>query len=153
MDRVRRTVLDGLIFTGLVTVLVSGVLFALREPVANLFSATGVTREIVLLFCGPLALAFFFNGVIFVSNAVCNNLGRPFWSTVVNWGRHTLGTIPFALAGGAVWGAPGVLAGQAAGGVIFGLVAMWLAFRVIANPHVARRPAMAVVPTAAPADL
>jgi putative MATE family efflux protein len=153
MDRVRRTFLDGLIFTGLVTVLVSGVLFALREPVANLFSATGVTREIVLLFCGPLALAFFFNGVIFVSNAVCNNLGRPFWSTVVNWGRHTLGTIPFALAGGAVWGAPGVLVGQAAGGVIFGLVAMWLAFRVIANPHVARRPAMAVVPTAAPADL
>jgi putative MATE family efflux protein len=153
MDRVRRAFLDGLIFTGLVTVLVSGVLFALREPVANLFSATGVTREIVLLFCGPLALAFFFNGVIFVSNAVCNNLGRPFWSTVVNWGRHTLGTIPSALAGGAVWGAPGVLVGQAAGGVIFGLIAMWLAFRVIANPHVARRPAMPVAPTAAPADL
>jgi putative MATE family efflux protein len=140
MDRVRRAFLDGLIFTALVTCLVAAVLFALRAPIADLFSATGLTRDLVYLFCGPLALAFFFNGVIFVSNAVCNNLGRPFWSTLVNWGRHTLGTVPFALAGGAVWGAPGVLAGQAAGGVIFGLAAIWLALRVIADPHVVRRP-------------
>jgi Na+-driven multidrug efflux pump len=141
MDRVRRAFLDGLIFTALVTCLVAALLFALRGPIADLFSATGLTRDLVYLFCGPLALAFFFNGVIFVSNAVCNNLGRPFWSTLVNWGRHTLGTVPFALAGGAIWGAPGVLAGQAAGGVLFGLAAIWLAFRVIADPHVARRPA------------
>ena len=59
-----------------------------------LFNAEGLTRDLVYLFCGPLALLWFFNGVIFVANAVCNNLGRPFWSTVVNWGRHTVGTIP-----------------------------------------------------------
>ncbi len=100
----------------------------------------------MLLFCGPLALAFFFNGVIFVSNAVCNNLGRPFWSTVVNWGRHTLGTIPFALGFGAIWGAPGVLIGQAAGGVLFGLLSIWLALRVIARPAVVVRRAPAPRP-------
>ena len=54
--------------------------------------------------CGPLSLLFFFNGAIFAANALCNNLGAPMQSTVVNWGRHTLGTVPPALWLGAVWG-------------------------------------------------
>ena len=74
--------------------------------------------------------------MIFVGNAVCNNLGRPFWSTVVNWGRHTVGTIPLALWLGSMWGAQGVLVGQALGGVVFGLAAAWLALRAIAVPAV-----------------
>ena len=108
----------------------------------------GVTRDLIFLFCGPLTLLFFFNGVIFVSNAVCNNLGRPFWSTLVNWGRHTVGTIPFILGLGQLYGAPGVLVGQALGGVIFGGIAWWLALRVIANSAVGRRPALAAQPLA-----
>jgi putative MATE family efflux protein len=132
MDRVRRTFLNGIIFTGIVVGLVALVLFVLRAPIADLFNATGVTRDLVFLFCGPLALLWFFNGLIFVSNAACNNLGRPFWSTTVNWGRHTLGTIPLMIWLGSVWGAQGVLIGQALGGVVFGLIAWWLALRAIA---------------------
>lgn len=147
MDRVRRAFLDGLVFTGLVIVLVSALLFLLRGPIADLFRAEGLTRDIVFLFCGPLALLWFFNGMIFVGNAVCNNLGRPFWSTVVNWGRHTLGTIPLALWLGQYWGAQGVLIGQALGGVVFGLAAAWLALLAIRSP-VAPRPRGAPVPEA-----
>jgi putative MATE family efflux protein len=146
MDRVRRAFGDALIFTAAVIVVVSAVLFLLRGPIANLFQAEGLTREIVFLFCGPLALLWFFNGVIFVSNAVCNNLGRPFWSTVVNWGRHTVGTIPLMLWLGSIYGAQGVLVGQAIGGILFGVMAWWLASRVIDNPQVAHRaPVVAVV--------
>jgi putative MATE family efflux protein len=134
MDRVRRTLIDGLIFTGLVIVLVSAVLFLLRAPIADAFKAEGLTRDLVYLFCGPLALLWFFNGMIFVGNAVCNNLGRPFWSTVVNWGRHTIGTIPLAIWLGSYWGAQGVLIGQAIGGVVFGLAAAWLALVAIRSP-------------------
>ncbi len=141
MDRVRRAFLDGLVFTGLVIVMVSAVLFALRAPIADAFRAEGLTRDLVYLFCGPLALLWFFNGVIFVGNAVCNNLGRPFWSTVVNWGRHTLGTIPLALWLGQYWGAQGVLVGQALGGVVFGLAAAWLALLAIRSPVTRGRPA------------
>ena len=148
IDRVRQAFWDGLKFTALVIVAVSAVLFALRAPIADLFSAEGLTRDLVYLFCGPLALAFFFNGAIFVSNAACNNLGRPFWSTVVNWGRHTLGTIPFAIGFGMLWGAPGVLVGQAAGGVLFGLLAVWLALKAISNPGA--RPAFPRPAAAAP---
>jgi putative MATE family efflux protein len=136
MDRVRRAFIDGLVFTALVIVLVSAVLFLLRGPIADAFQAEGLTRDLVYLFCGPLALLWFFNGVIFVGNAVCNNLGRPFWSTVVNWGRHTVGTIPLALWLGSTWGAEGVLVGQALGGVLFGFVAVWLALRAIRSPAV-----------------
>jgi Na+-driven multidrug efflux pump len=136
MDRVRGTFRDGLIFTGLVILFVSAALFVLRGPIANLFNAEGLTRDLVYLFCGPLALLWFFNGVIFVANAVCNNLGRPFWSTVVNWGRHTVGTIPLALWLGGSWGAEGVLIGQALGGVVFGVLAAWLALLAIQSPAV-----------------
>ncbi|MFN3577328.1 MAG: MATE family efflux transporter [Tabrizicola sp.] len=136
MDRVRRAFLDGLVFTGLVILVVSALLFALRGPIADAFRAEGLTRDLVYLFCGPLALLWFFNGMIFVGNAVCNNLGRPFWSTLVNWGRHTLGTVPLALWLGGHWGAQGVLVGQAIGGVLFGLAAAWLALAAIRAPAV-----------------
>jgi len=85
----------------------------------------------VFLFCGPLALMYFFNGVIFVGNAAFNNLGRPFYSTWVNWGRHTLGTIPLVILFAWWLGAPGVLIGQAAGGLIFAAVSLLLAARVM----------------------
>lgn len=131
--RVRRAYWDGLIFTALVVILVTAVLFALRGPIADLFSASGITRDLVFLFCGPLALAFFFNGMIFVSNAAFNNLGHPYYSTWINWGRHTAGTIPLVIVFSVWFGAAGVLIGQAVGGVLFGLVSLWLALKVIAK--------------------
>jgi putative MATE family efflux protein len=130
-DRVRGAFKDALIFTGVVVVVISCVLYGLRGQIAALFDTTGVARELLFLFCGPLALAFFFNGALFVSNAAFNNLGHPYYSTWLNWGRHTLGTIPFVLLFGAWFGAAGVLIGQALGGVFFGLAAIWLARRVI----------------------
>ena len=72
---------------------------------------------------------WFFNGMLFISNASFNNLGHPFYSTMLNWGRHTLGTIPLVILGSYVLGAPGVLIGQAVGGVIFGCLAYILATR------------------------
>ncbi|GHE99662.1 MATE family efflux transporter [Aliiroseovarius zhejiangensis] len=131
LDRVRRTIRDGLVFTLCVSVAVSAILFVLRAPIADLFNAEGLARDLVYLFCGPLALAWFFNGVIFVTNASFNNLGHPFYSTWVNWGRQTLGTIPLVMLGAAYWGAPGVLIGQAVGGLIFAAIALLLSAHVL----------------------
>jgi len=130
-DRVRRGYRAGLVFVGLYTLFIAALLYALRGPLAAMFGATGEMRDVLMLFCGPLALLWFFNGVIFVSNAAFNNLGHPFWSTWLNWGRHTLGTVPFVALGASVAGAEGVLLGQAAGGVIFAVVALWLSRIVI----------------------
>ncbi len=151
MDRVRRAFLDAVLFTALVIGAVAAVLFLLRGPIAELFGAVGVTRDLVFLFCGPLALLWFFNGVIFVGNAACNNLGHPFWATVVNWGRNTAGTIPFLWWGAGAMGADGVLIGPAIGGVVFGLLAWWLALRAIAHPAV-KVPPRPVDVTAVPGE-
>ena len=137
-DRVRSTFLESLLFAGLVTVLVSAILFLLRQPLAWLFALEDapVAMSLVFLFAGPLSLLWFFNGVIFVSNAAFNNLGRPFTSTLVNWGRHTLGIIPPVWFFAAWLGAPGVLIGQALGGVVFAGIAaalVWQSLRTGAS--------------------
>lgn len=132
-DRVRGAFRDAMLFTACFVVAVAVVLFFLRGPIADLFSATGLTRDLVYLFCGPLALAYFFNGVLFVANAAFNNLGHPFYSTWVNWGRHTIGTVPFVIVFSNFWGPQGVLIGQAAGGFLFAVLAYFLALRVMAK--------------------
>ncbi|MEM6586917.1 MAG: MATE family efflux transporter [Pseudomonadota bacterium] len=131
MDRVRETFFDGLKFAGLYVILASAILVALRGPIVDLFDAQGEARDLLMLFCGPLALAMFFNAAIFVSNASYNNLGHPIYSTWVNWGRQTLGTWPLAILGGVYFGAEGVLIGQALGGVIFAAVSVWLSLWMI----------------------
>ncbi|MEM7473119.1 MAG: MATE family efflux transporter [Pseudomonadota bacterium] len=130
-NRVAEAFRDGLIFIGLYVAVVSLLLFLLRDPIVALFQAEGIGVTLIYLFCGPLALVFFFNGAIFVCNAAFNNLGHPFYSTWINWGRHTIGTVPLVALGAYMFGAPGVLIGQAAGGVIFAGIGIWLARRVI----------------------
>ena len=133
LDRVRRGFNAGILFVAIVIVLVSGVLFLSRAAIADLFGAYGLTRELIYLFCGPLALAFFFPGVLFVANAAFNNLGQPFLSTFTNWGRNAVALIPLVWIGSALYGAPGVLIGQSLAGVLAGGVAWALALRTIAR--------------------
>lgn len=106
-------------------------LFFLRAPIADMFNAQGVARDLIFLFCGPLSLAWIFNGVIFVGNAAYNNLGHPYYSTWVNWGRNTFGIIPFVYFGSLHWGASGVLIGQMAGGVFVAIASFILAERLM----------------------
>ncbi|MEO1639777.1 MAG: MATE family efflux transporter [Pseudomonadota bacterium] len=131
--RVRSAFREGLLFTAIVVVVVSALFFLARPGIQWLFALEdGIALTLVFLFAGPLSLMFFFNGVIFVANAAFNNLGHPFYSTLVNWGRHTLGTIPFVIVFAAWFGAPGVLIGQYVGGALFALVAYLLAMRMMA---------------------
>lgn len=129
--RVRQTLRDALIFTGVFVLTMTLILVLLRGPIIALFDADGISKELIYLFCGPLALAFFFNGALFVANACYNNLGYPFYSTWLNWGRHTLGTIPFVWLGALLFGAKGALIGQALGGLVFGIIAVVMVRRVI----------------------
>ncbi len=48
-----------------------------------------------------------------------------------NWGRSTLGVIPFVWIGAHYWGAIGVIAGWGLGAVVFGVVSMFVCFRVV----------------------
>jgi Na+-driven multidrug efflux pump len=130
LDRVREALRDSFTFV-LATVLVAwAILASAQELIVRAFYATGVTAELVHLFCSWLAAGFLFTGSLFVANAAFNNLGYPVLSTVFNWGRATLGTIPFVTYG-ARFGPAGLLVGQASGSVIFGTLAVITAFYVV----------------------
>lgn len=132
-DRVRLAFNAALKFSALVVILVSLAMFVLRGPISDAFHAEGLTREIIYLFCGPLAGLWFFVAIIFVANSAFNNLGRPFISTWTNWLRATIGTLIPVWIGAELGGALGVMWGQALAGVIFGLLSWWLALRLIAQ--------------------
>lgn len=129
-DRVRGALIAGLKFVTLYVIFATILLFAARGLIADIFDASGGMQALIFLFCGPLALFQIFNGVIFVCNASFNNLGHPLYSTAINWGRHTVGTLPFVIAGSALAGASGVLIGQAVGGVLFAGAGVVLAWRL-----------------------
>lgn len=127
--RVREGLRDSLLFM-VVAVLLAWLVLALGQgALIRAFSADGVAAELIALFCTWLAPSFLFSGGLFVANASFNNLGHPLLSTGFNWGRATLGTIPFAWWG-SQHGAPGVLIGAAVGSSIFGLLAVVVAFRL-----------------------
>ncbi len=129
-DRMRETLRDSLLFVMAAVAAAWLVLAATQGPIIMAFSAHGVTAELVRLFCTWLAGSFLFVGALFVANAAFNNLGHPLLSTLFNWGRATLGTVPFVTFG-ARHGPVGILVGQAAGSVLFGVAAVVVAFQVV----------------------
>jgi putative MATE family efflux protein len=129
--RMRATLTQSLLVTAAFTLFAWLVLAVFAEPIAAAFRATGTAGDLVVFYCRYLAPLFVFLGALFVANAAFNTLGRPHLSTALNWGRATLGTIPFAAFGGYLAAAPGVLTGSMLGGVVFGVLAVWLAYRWI----------------------
>jgi putative MATE family efflux protein len=131
LDRVRLTFTQSLLVTAAFTGLAWLFLAALARPIAAGFDARGETADLIVFYCRTLAPLFVFLGALFVANAAFNTLGRAHYSTALNWGRATLGTVPFVAFGAYLAGAAGVLAGSMLGGVLFGTVAVWLAYRSI----------------------
>ncbi len=128
-ERVRETMRTSLWFMLLAVGCAWLLLALLQGPLIRAFSLEGMAAEMVHAFCTWICASFFFAGALFVANAAFNNLGRPLWSTGFNWARATLGTIPFAWWG-AQYGPVQVMAGQGAGLVIFGTLAMLASLRL-----------------------
>ncbi|GAN49604.1 multi anti extrusion protein MatE [Methylobacterium sp. ME121] len=102
-----------------------------RGWLAGLFGLQGVAAELFGFFCLVGGAIWFFNGLLFLGNAAFNNLGFPLRSTLLNWGRATLGTIPPAMLGAALYGPRGVVAGMGIGSLIFGALGILLARRTV----------------------
>ena len=129
-DRVTKAMWDSLLFGLIYCVLIWAVLAACWPFIATAFNAENDAERLIRFFCLFVAGSFIFNGALFVANAAFNNLGFPIYSTIFNWGRATLGVIPFVWIGKA-WGPEGVLAGWGLGGIVFGVLAVLVCFREI----------------------
>lgn len=129
--RLTETMRDSLIVTLVYCLAVWALLALFSGQVADLFGAQGEARELVIFFCLFAAGSFLFNGALFVANAAFNNLGFPGYGTVFNWGRSTLGVIPFVWIGADLYGAKGVVGGWALGAIVFGVVSVIVCFRLV----------------------
>jgi putative MATE family efflux protein len=129
--RVRRTLTDGLIFSAASVMVAWIVLYLAQEQLIAVFHATGRAADLVRYFCVVLAGTWMFHGALFVANASFNNLGAPVLATVFNWGKATIGTVPFAIVGAQWGGAEGAFLGQGIGAIAFGIVGVWAAYQVI----------------------
>lgn len=129
-----RDVLTLSLFTMVAFTVAAWIILALAaSTLANAFNAGEEARDLIVFFCRWLSPLFVFMGALFIANAAFNTLGRAQYSTFLNWGRATLGTIPFVLAGGALAGAYGVLAGHMMGGIIFGVIGVIRGYQLIAR--------------------
>ena len=130
-SRVRGTISNAVRFVFIYTAVVWVILAISQSFIANQFNLSNEGADIMFWFAMIAAPLFFFNGTLFVSNASFNNLRRPVWSTWLNWLKNTLGVIPFIWIGANIGSAPGIIVGQAIGGVVFGILgltmALWLA--------------------------
>jgi putative MATE family efflux protein len=130
MGRVQRALTDSFILS-IGYVLSAWALLALAAPaLVAAFEAKGESAEYVIFYCQYGVSAWLFLACLFVANTAFNNLGFPVLTMAFNWGRATLGTIPFVTLGAHYGGVKGGLMGVALGCAVFGLTAVGAAYAV-----------------------
>lgn len=149
LPRVRQTFIDGLVFNALYVLVAWTILFFGRNAIIATYSATGDMALMIDLFCTVVAGSFLFNGTLFVTNATFNNLGRPFWASMFNWARQTIGVLPFIWVGAQMAELRGIAWGAAIGSIPFSIAAVIAAFWLI-NKHTQNANVSSA--TAAPAE-
>jgi MATE family, multidrug efflux pump len=128
MDRVKRAMTDSFLLS-IGYVLVAWAALALAAPaLVSAFDAQGDSADYVIFYCHYGVVAWLFLACLFVANTAFNNLGFPLMTMVFNWGRATLGTIPFVTFGARYGGVKGGLMGVALGSAVFGLLAVGVAY-------------------------
>ena len=133
MGRVQRALTDSFILS-IGYVLSAWGLLALAAPLlVSAFDAKGESAEYVTFYCQFGVVAWLFLACLFVANTAFNNLGFPMLSMLFNWGRATLGTIPFVTIGVHYGGVRGGLMGVALGCALFGLIAVGAAYAAAAR--------------------
>ncbi len=130
-DRVRGALTNAVMFSAVYLVAISVILYLARDGIVWAFGVDGEAAELVIFFCSGIATVYGFMAGLFVANAAFNNLGYPLLSTLLNWGRATLGTVPFVLVGAHYAQAKGALAGFSLGSVPFGILALIGCYAVI----------------------
>ncbi len=122
-DRVRSALLNSLFVNIAYVLLVWLLMFLSRHWIIAAFNAEGEAANLIDFYCTWLVGGFVFNGMLFVANASFNNLNRATVATMFNFARALLGTIPLVYLCSHLFGVPGVIAGEMAGALVWGIVA------------------------------
>ena len=131
LKRVKTTITNAFLFVAGYVSVISLILFFSSELISKAFKVDAAAGHLIDIFCFYVAFTFIFSGATFVGNAAFNNLGKPNFSTLVNWGKATFGTIPFVYFGALWFQAPGILIGQAIGNLLFGGISILTTYRLV----------------------
>jgi putative MATE family efflux protein len=143
MGRVSRALTDSFVLSIGYVLFAWGVLAIAAPWLVAAFDAKGDSADYVIFYCRYGVVAWLFLACLFVANTAFNNLGFPLLTMAFNWGRATLGTIPFVTVGARYGGVRGGLIGIALGCAVFGLIAVAAAY--MATARLAK--AMRIAPT------
>lgn len=122
-DRVRMAYRDAVIFSTVYVAIVWLLLILLTPAILIVFNASAESANIVRAFTFLSAGSFIFAGILYVSNASFNNLGRPIYSTICNWLKDGICLYPLCWLGTQYFGAVGVVYGAGLAWVLAGAVA------------------------------
>lgn len=120
-ERIKSTYWNGIIFCFIYTLVAWLVLVLCTEWIIEIFLLGPLGSDVVKSFNYLAAGGFLFSGLIFVSSSVFNNLGRPIYSTIMTWSRDGLVMFPAVIIGASIFGATGVVYGNAFAAVAVGL--------------------------------
>lgn len=129
--RVRQAISKSFVIIFVYCLFVSLLLFLLKNNIVSVFNADQEAANLIIYFCIWVAILTIFRGFLFVANASFNNLGKAKYSTLMNFSKATIGTIPFVYYGAKYQGAYGIILYEAVGAIVFGTISSILVFKVI----------------------
>lgn len=130
-DRVRQTFWDAILVSCLYVMAVWALLAIFTYPILWVFDVEGQAADVVRSFTYYAAAGFIFASVLYVANASFNNLGRPIFSTYLNWFKDGVLMFPLSIIGLSFFGAVGVVYAMGLAWLFSGLVGGYWAWRFI----------------------
>ena len=131
--RVRESLTSAGRFVVLYVLPVTLLLWFLKDILTALFALDGEAASLLQFYCTFIVASYLLFGLQLAANPLFTSLRHPGYATISNIGRDLCLGIPLVTLGSLLFGAKGVLAGQAlanaTAGVVAYLVALWLTHR------------------------
>lgn len=135
--RVRETLLSAGKFVAIYVIPVSVLMYLSQDWLISIFSLEGESAELLSFYATFVAGSYILFGLQLSANPLFTALRHPGYATVSNVVRDLLLAVPLIFFLSAEFGARGVLAGQALGNAIAGVLAfsgaLWMSGRVERN--------------------
>lgn len=136
-QRVTQTLRSGGLFVTLYVIPVAIALFLLKDLLVGIFQLEDAAADLLRFYCTFIVISYWLYGLQLAANPMFTALRHPGYATISNIVRDLCLGIPLIHFGSQLFGAPGVLAGQAMGNMMAGIlafsIALWLAKRVEAG--------------------
>lgn len=130
-SRVRETLLAAAKFVVLYVLPVSIILYGARDLLVTVFELQGDAAALLRFYCTFIVISYVLFGLQLAANPLFTALRNPVLATLSNILRDLCLGIPLVLIGSEMFGARGVLAGQALGNALAGVIAFMVALVLV----------------------